>query len=71
MKRKIEIMKKSIKKPYESPTIERTQIETEGTFASSIDKKELNVKAESQDYEEFGADAWDKENNDALIDWGE
>lgn len=67
--RKNKMMEKSTKRTYESPKITLTRVEIEGTFASSIDEKKITVKTETQDYQEFDADAWGEGKNDAGIKW--
>ena len=62
-------MERKMKGLYEAPRMERTQIETEGTFAGSIvEKDKVEVKATSQDYHEFEGDAFGGK-NDAGITW--
>lgn len=62
-------MKKETKMVYETPWMECTQIEAEGTFAGSIvEKDKAKVETTEQKYHEFESDAFGG-NNDAGITW--
>lgn len=54
-------MRTKVKRAYESPLMECTQIEAEGTFAGSVITKEKSeVQTESQQYHEIDSQGtWD------------
>ena len=69
-------MRTKVKRVYESPLMECTQIEAEGTFAGSIvdDKgKGTKISAESQDYVDFShSSTWEEngvQGKDDVIKW--